>query len=135
MSALIRFVGNLGEALSRFSQRWIPDSWGVCMMLTVMAILLAIVGAGAGLNETVLAWGGGMWSLLELAMQVTIAMIADARKSSGMAGTTLGTSAMTFASLPYRPATVMAWPAFKAVSTWVNRLVTETCMISRNGPG
>ncbi|MEO2195443.1 MAG: TIGR00366 family protein, partial [bacterium] len=76
MSALIRFVGNLGEALSRFTQRWIPDSWVVCMMLTVMAILLAIVGAGAGLNETVLAWGGGMWSLLELAMQFTIAMIA-----------------------------------------------------------
>ena len=76
MSALIRIVGNIGEGLSRFTQRWIPDSWVVCMMLTVMAILLAIVGAGAGLNETVLAWGGGMWALLELAMQFTIAMIA-----------------------------------------------------------
>jgi len=46
------------------------------MLLTVMAILLAIFGAGAGLNETVLAWGGGLWALLELAMQFTIAMIA-----------------------------------------------------------
>ena len=76
MSVLIRFVGNVGEGLSRFTQRWIPDSWVVCMMLTVMAMLLAILGAGAGLNETVLAWGGGMWALLELAMQFTIAMIA-----------------------------------------------------------
>lgn len=76
MSALIRLVGQLGDSLSRFTQRWIPDSWVVCMMLTVLAILLAIVGAGAGLNETVLAWGGGMWSLLTLAMQFTIAMIA-----------------------------------------------------------
>jgi short-chain fatty acids transporter len=76
LSTLIRSVGNLGEQLSRFTQRWIPDSWVVCMMLTVLAILLAIVGAGAGLNETVLAWGGGMWALLELAMQFTIAMIA-----------------------------------------------------------
>jgi len=76
MSSLIRLVGSLGETLSRFTQRWIPDSWVVCMMLTIMAILLAVVGAGAGLNETVLAWGGGMWSLLELAMQFTIAMIA-----------------------------------------------------------
>ncbi|MEE2612954.1 MAG: TIGR00366 family protein, partial [Acidobacteriota bacterium] len=76
MSVLIRVIGNLGESLSRFTERWIPDSWVVCMMLTVMAILLAIVGAGAGLNETVLAWGGGMWALLELAMQFTIAMIA-----------------------------------------------------------
>ena len=76
MSSLIRVVGNLGETLSRFTQRWIPDAWVVCMTLTVLAMLLAIVGAGAGLNETVLAWGGGMWALLELAMQFTIAMIA-----------------------------------------------------------
>ena len=76
MSALIPVVGTLGESLSRFTQRWIPDSWVVCMMLTVLAMLLAMFGAGAGLNETVLAWGGGMWALLELAMQFTIAMIA-----------------------------------------------------------
>ena len=46
------------------------------MGLTVLAILLAIGGAGASLNESVLAWGSGMWSLLELAMQFSIAMIA-----------------------------------------------------------
>ena len=76
MSWLITAVGNLGEGLSRFTQRWIPDSWVVCMILTVIAVLLAMFGAGAGLNEVVLAWGGGMWTLLELAMQFTIAMIA-----------------------------------------------------------
>ena len=76
MSVLIRVIGNLGENLSRFTERWIPDSWVVCMMLTVIAMLLAIFGAGAGFNETALAWGGGMWALLVLAMQFTIAMIA-----------------------------------------------------------
>jgi len=76
MSALIRAIGNLGEILSRFTQRWIPDSWVVCMILTVLAIFLAVFGAGAALSETILAWGGGMWALLELAMQFTIAMIA-----------------------------------------------------------
>ena len=35
-----------------------------------------MVGAGASLNESVLAWGDGMWALLELAMQFSIAMIA-----------------------------------------------------------
>ncbi len=69
-------MGNLGDQLSRFTQRWIPDSWVVCMVLTIVAVLLAVVGAGASLNESVLAWGGGMWSLLELAMQFSIAMIA-----------------------------------------------------------
>ena len=76
LSSLIGTVGAIGDRLSRATQRWIPDSWVVCMMLTVAAIALAVVGAGASLHETVLAWGGGMWALLELAMQFTIAMIA-----------------------------------------------------------
>ena len=75
-SSIVRVVGDLGEGLSAFTQRWIPDSWVVCMVLTVMAIGLAMFGASATLNEAVLAWGGGMWQLLELAMQFSIAMIA-----------------------------------------------------------
>ena len=74
--SVVGLVGSLGERLSSFTQRWVPDSWVVCMVLTGVAILLAMTGAGASLNEAVLAWGGGMWSLLELAMQFTIAMVA-----------------------------------------------------------
>lgn len=69
-------VADIGERLSRFTQRWIPDSWVVCMAVTVIAMLLAVAGAGAGVNDVVLAWGGGMWGLLELAMQFTIALVA-----------------------------------------------------------
>ena len=76
MSGLIGLVGELGDRLCQFTQRWIPDSWVVCMILTVLSILLAMLGAGASLNESVLAWGDGMWALLELAMQFAIAMIA-----------------------------------------------------------
>ena len=68
-SAAIALVGNAGSKLCHFTQRWVPDSWVVCMILTVLAILLAMLGAGASLNESVLAWGDGMWALLELAMQ------------------------------------------------------------------
>ena len=75
-SSIVRVIGNLGEQLSAFTQRWIPDSWVVCMILTVIAILLAMFGASVTLNEAVLAWGGGMWQLLEIAMQFSIAMIA-----------------------------------------------------------
>jgi short-chain fatty acids transporter len=73
---IVAIVGDLGDRLCRFTQRWIPDSWVVCMLLTVAAILLAMFGAEASLNESVLAWGNGMWALLELGMQFAIAMIA-----------------------------------------------------------
>ena len=75
-SGVVAVVGDLGDRLCRFTQRWIPDSWVVCMLLTVAALLLAMFGAGASLNESVLAWGDGMWALLELGMQFSIAMIA-----------------------------------------------------------
>ena len=75
-SGVVAVVGDLGDRLCRFTQRWIPDSWVVCMLLTVAAVLLAMFGAGASLNESVLAWGDGMWALLELGMQFSIAMIA-----------------------------------------------------------
>ena len=75
-SSIVAVVGDIGDRLCRFTQRWIPDSWTVCMLLTVAAILLAMFGAGASLNESVLAWGNGMWALLELGMQFSIAMIA-----------------------------------------------------------
>ncbi len=73
---VVAVVGDLGDRLCRFTQRWIPDSWVVCMLLTVAAILLAMLGAGASLDESVRAWGDGMWALLELGMQFSLAMIA-----------------------------------------------------------
>ena len=65
-----------GAALSRFTERWVPDAWVVCMALTALALGLAIFGAGAGLEQAVLAWGEGLWNLLELAIQFSIAMVA-----------------------------------------------------------
>ena len=65
-----------GARLSRFTERWVPDSWVICMMLTAVAFVLAVGPVGAGVEEAVLAWGDGLWVLLTLAMQFMIAMIA-----------------------------------------------------------
>jgi short-chain fatty acids transporter len=66
----------LGAGLSKVTERWVPDAWVICMILTAIAAALAIFGAGAGLEETALAWGGGVWKLLELAMQFSLALVA-----------------------------------------------------------
>ncbi|MGE0387136.1 MAG: TIGR00366 family protein [Gammaproteobacteria bacterium] len=66
----------LGAKLSIFTERWVPDSWVICMGLTALALVLATTGAGAAPDAAVLAWGKGVWSLLTLAMQFTIAMVA-----------------------------------------------------------
>ncbi len=66
----------LGAGLSRLTERWIPDAWVICMLLTLAALVLAVGGAGAGVDEAVLAWGAGVWDLLGLAMQFTIIFVA-----------------------------------------------------------
>jgi short-chain fatty acids transporter len=71
---MLDIIRDLGAGLSRFTERWFPDSWMVCMFLTSAALLLAVFGADVGVEEVVLAWGDGVWILLSLAMQVTIAM-------------------------------------------------------------
>ncbi|MEE8582041.1 MAG: TIGR00366 family protein [Myxococcota bacterium] len=73
---MLDVLRDLGSGLSRFTERWVPDSWVICMILTTIALVLAIGGAGAGVEEAVLAWGEGVWMLLTLAMQFTIAMVA-----------------------------------------------------------
>ena len=77
MPALTDRFRDLVAGLSRFTERWTPDSWVICMMLTACALALAVLGAGVGVEDAVLAWGGGMWNLLELAMQFTIIMVAS----------------------------------------------------------
>lgn len=76
MASPFDWLRDLGAGLSRVTERWVPDAWVICMMLTAIALLLAVFGAGVGVEESVLAWGSGVWNLLALAMQFTIAMIA-----------------------------------------------------------
>lgn len=65
-----------GAALSRVTERWVPDAWVILMSLTLVALLLAVTGGGATVPEAGLAWGAGVWTLLELAMQFSIIMVA-----------------------------------------------------------
>jgi len=71
---MLDIIRDLGAGLSRFTERWVPDSWVICMFLTSAALILAVFGADVGVEEAVLAWGDGVWILLSLAMQFTIAM-------------------------------------------------------------
>ncbi|MBW2314118.1 MAG: short-chain fatty acid transporter [Deltaproteobacteria bacterium] len=74
--SLLDGIRSAGASLSGVTERWVPDSWVICMILTSIALLLAVLGAGVGLQEAILGWGSGTWNLLTLAMQFTIAMVA-----------------------------------------------------------
>ena len=73
---MLTILRKCGSGLSSFTEKWVPDAWVICMILTLTAIFLCIFGVGTPIEETILAWGEGVWSLLGLGMQFTIAMVA-----------------------------------------------------------
>ena len=67
-------LAQLGLALTRFTERWAPDSWVIAVMLTIIVAALAMTIGGSSATETLNAWGNGLWALLALSMQFTLMM-------------------------------------------------------------
>ena len=65
----------LGLALTRWTERWVPDSWIIAVILTLVVAFLAMTVSGASPATALNAWGNGLWVLLTLAMQFTLMMV------------------------------------------------------------
>jgi len=70
-------LAQLGLALTRFTERWVPDSWVVAILLTLVVVMLAMTVGGASAVEALNAWGNGLWALLALSMQFTLMMVVS----------------------------------------------------------
>lgn len=73
MGILARF----GLTLTRWTERWVPDSWVIAVLLTLVVALLAMTMGGASPQATLNAWGRGLWALLALTMQFTLMMVVS----------------------------------------------------------
>ncbi len=58
-----------------FAQKWVPDSYVIALVLTIIAFLLALVFTSAGPFETIISWGKGFWTLLAFSMQMSLIVI------------------------------------------------------------
>ena len=70
-------LARLGLALTHFTERWVPDSWVIAVLLTLIVAVLAMTIGGASAAETLNAWGSGLWALLALTMQFTFMMVVS----------------------------------------------------------
>ena len=64
-----------GMISTRWTERWVPDSWVIAVMLTLFVALLALTVGGASPSAALMAWGDGLWALLSLTMQFTVMMV------------------------------------------------------------
>ena len=58
-----------------FAQKWVPDSYVIALVLTIVAFILALLFTSAGPLDTVIAWGNGFWTLLAFSMQMSLIVI------------------------------------------------------------
>ena len=68
-------LAHWGGVLTRWTERWVPDSWVIAVVLTVIVASLAVTLGGASAVTVLAAWGRGLWTLLALTMQFTLMMV------------------------------------------------------------
>jgi short-chain fatty acids transporter len=113
-------LAQLGLALTRWTERWVPDSWVIAVSLTLIVAVLAMAVGGASAAETLNAWGNGLWALLALSMQFTLMMVVS---YACAVSPPLKRLFVWLASRPdpHRPRQAIALMAiFSTVTAWLN---------------
>jgi len=59
----------------RLMERWLPDPFVLCLILTLVVFFAGIVFAKESPRSMVEHWGGGFWDLLTFAMQMVLLMV------------------------------------------------------------
>jgi short-chain fatty acids transporter len=62
----------LASASTRWSTRWVPDSWVIAVILTVIAYFLGLFFTKSTTFQLVQYWGNGFWVLLSFGMQMCL---------------------------------------------------------------
>jgi len=76
------FLKDWGDALTRWTERWIPDAFVIVILLSIVTFILALiwgfkpeVGVGSRAFDSIKAWGNGFWALLAFGMQMCLIMM------------------------------------------------------------
>ena len=79
----VTILARTASTLTRWTSKWIPGSLSIALILTCITFISAfavetITGretAGGGLSKCIVAWGEGVWTLLEFAMQMCLVIL------------------------------------------------------------
>ena len=108
----------LASASTRWSTRWVPDSWVIAVVLTIIAYLLGLIFTKSSAFQLVQYWGNGFWVLLSFGMQMCLIILTGYI----LATTPVFSRALNaLAGLPKSPAGCIALMALVSmVLAWFN---------------
>jgi short-chain fatty acids transporter len=69
------FLKAMGDGLTRWTERWIPDALVIVWILSIITFIMALIWGNTGLKGAVVAWGKGFWVLLTFGMQMCLIMM------------------------------------------------------------
>ncbi len=71
----MKFLVSLATALNRWTSRWVPGSFSIALLLSLITLIFATVATPHSLPECLVFWGDGFWELLTFGMQMTLIMV------------------------------------------------------------
>ncbi len=107
-------VERLGNRMTAWAQRWVPDPFVFAIALTLVAFVLSLAATDSTVWQAVDGWGTGFWELLAFAMQMCLVLVTGhALASSGPVKRAI----VGLADLPRTPRTAVAMVALVAAAS------------------
>ena len=101
-----------------FMQKYLPEPFIFAIILTFVAILIAMPVCHQSITEVVVNWGGGVWNLLGFSMQMALVLVTGATLA---AAPLIKKGISKLASMPKTPAGAIALvTGISAVACWLN---------------
>ena len=108
----------LADGLARVSARYVPDSFSIACLLTLVTFAMGMTLGRATPGQTLDAWGAGFWELLPFSMQIAVVIFAGYLVSVSPVMTRVLDG---LARLPRSPRQAIAGTAFLSMAIcWLN---------------
>ena len=114
----MKFFHKIINGCVGFMQKYLPEPFIFAIILTFVAILVAMPVCHQSITEVVSNWGGGVWNLLGFSMQMALVLVTGATLA---AAPSIKKGINKLASLPKTPAGAIALvTGISAVACWLN---------------
>ena len=114
----MKFFHKIINGCVNFMQKYLPEPFIFAIILTFIAILVAMPVCQQSITEVISNWGGGVWNLLGFSMQMALVLVTGATLA---AAPLIKKGISRLASMPKTPAGAIALvTGISAVACWLN---------------
>ncbi|MEA4986612.1 MAG: short-chain fatty acid transporter [Anaerovorax sp.] len=99
-------------------QRFLPDPFIFCIILTVFVFLVAMPVTGQGPLEMVNHWGGGIWTLLAFSMQMALVLVLGSALANAPSVKRVVVSLASIPKTPFQG--IVSVTVFSVIACWIN---------------